>query len=102
MAGKKIYGEEKKQISLSLTKTAVKWLETKKVELTARSLSDVIERMAREQNETSDPPPGDEQNQTLVLNQKDSEALVKALLDPCSHNESLRTVRAMYEQVISA
>ena len=101
MAGKKIYGEEKKQISLSLTKTAVKWLEAKQAQLTARSLSDVIERMAREQNEALNPL-SNEQNQTLELNQEDSEALVKALLNPRSHNEALRTIRALYEQVISA
>lgn len=50
MAGKKIYGEKKNQVCLSLTETAVKWLETKQTQLTARSLSDAIERMAREQD----------------------------------------------------
>jgi uncharacterized protein (DUF1778 family) len=124
MAGKKIYGEKKKQISLSLTKTAVKWLEAKQAQLTARSLSDVIERMAREQSEALDLS-SDEQNQTLVLNQEDSEALVKALLNPPSSikltlnkedsealakvllnpplpNEALRAAALKYKQIISA
>ncbi len=33
---------------LNLTQTAIKWLEEKQAELSANSLSDVIERMARE------------------------------------------------------
>ncbi len=47
MAGKKIYGEEKRRVNLTLTQTAVKWLEEKRIELGANSLSDVIEKMAR-------------------------------------------------------
>ncbi|MEO1378140.1 MAG: hypothetical protein AAFW70_28480 [Cyanobacteria bacterium J06635_10] len=47
MARKKIYGEEKRRVNLTLTQTAVKWLEDKRVELGANSLSDVLERMAR-------------------------------------------------------
>ena len=48
MARKKIYSETKVRLSLSLTETAIKWLEVKQAQLTASSLSDVIERMARE------------------------------------------------------
>lgn len=48
MARKKIYSEEKRRLSLTLTDTAIKWLESKQTQLTASSLSDVIERMARE------------------------------------------------------
>lgn len=48
MARKKIYGEAKARLSLSLTETAIKWLEAQQTHLTASSLSDVIERMARE------------------------------------------------------
>lgn len=49
MAGKKIYGEAKRKLNLTLTDTAIKWLEAKQTELTANSLSDAIERMARKQ-----------------------------------------------------
>ena len=97
MAGKKFYGEAKNRLNLSLTETAVKWLEAKQAQLTARSLSDVIERMAREQNETPDPP-GNEQNQTLILNQEDSAALVKALLNPPLPNEALKAAAVWYHQ----
>lgn len=48
MPRKKIYSEPKRSINLSLTQTATKWLEEKRVQLTASSLSDVIERLARE------------------------------------------------------
>lgn len=48
MPRKKMYSEPKARLSLSLTETATKWLEAKQVELTASSLSDVIERLARE------------------------------------------------------
>ncbi|WP_333148288.1 hypothetical protein [Microcoleus sp. B13-B6] len=48
MPRKKIYSEPKRKVNLSLTETATKWLEFKQVELTASSLSDVIERLARE------------------------------------------------------
>jgi uncharacterized protein (DUF1778 family) len=94
MGRKKIYSESKSKLNLSLTETAIKWLEAKQAQLTARSLSDAIERMAREQNETSDPP-GDEQTQTLTLNQEDSEALVKVLLNPPSPNEALLVAAAL-------
>ncbi len=47
MAGKKIYNESKRRFTMTLTDTAIKWLEDKQLELGANSLSDVIERMAR-------------------------------------------------------
>ncbi|MEG4425140.1 MULTISPECIES: hypothetical protein [unclassified Microcoleus] len=46
MPRKKIYSEPKRKVNLSLTETATKWLEEKRVQLTASSLSDVIERLA--------------------------------------------------------
>jgi hypothetical protein len=48
MPRKKIYSEPKRKINLSLTETATKLLEEKRVQLTASSLSDVIDRLARE------------------------------------------------------
>ncbi len=48
MAGKKIYNESKRRFTMTLTETAIQWLEQKQIELSANSLSDVIERMARE------------------------------------------------------
>ncbi|GFZ91899.1 hypothetical protein CYANOKiyG1_02370 [Okeania sp. KiyG1] len=48
MAGKKIYGESKRRFTMTLTETAIQWLEEKQHQLGANSLSDVIERMARE------------------------------------------------------
>lgn len=48
MAGKKIYNESKRRFTMTLTQTAIQWLEQKQLELRANSLSDVIERMARE------------------------------------------------------
>lgn len=48
MAGQKIYGESKRRFTMTLTKTAIQWLEEKQVEMGANSLSDVIERLARE------------------------------------------------------
>ena len=48
MSGKKIYGEPKRRFTMTLTETAIKWLEEKQKELGANSLSDVIERMARQ------------------------------------------------------
>jgi hypothetical protein len=48
MPRKKIYSEPKRKVNLSLTETATKWLEEKQLQLTASSLSDVIERLARE------------------------------------------------------
>jgi uncharacterized protein YjiS (DUF1127 family) len=47
MAGKKIYNESKRRFTMTLTQTAIQWLEQKQQELGANSLSDVIERMAR-------------------------------------------------------
>ncbi|MEO1432738.1 MAG: hypothetical protein AAFV71_27455 [Cyanobacteria bacterium J06633_8] len=47
MAGKKIYGEEKRRVNLTLTQTAIDWLEKQKEELGANSLSDVLEKLAR-------------------------------------------------------
>lgn len=72
MAGKKFYDEAKSRLNLSLTKTAVKWLETKQAQLTARSLSDAIERMARERNEVPSLP-SNGKDQTLELNVEDEE-----------------------------
>lgn len=48
MARKKIYSEPKRSLNLTLTETAIKWLEVKQAQLTASSLSDAIERLARE------------------------------------------------------
>lgn len=48
MARKKIYSERKRRLNLTLTDTAIKWLESQQIQLTASSLSDTIERMARE------------------------------------------------------
>lgn len=47
MSRKKIYSEPKRKVNLSLTQTAIEWLEVKKLQLTASSLSDAIERLAR-------------------------------------------------------
>jgi len=47
MSGKKIYDEPKRRFTMTLTQTAINWLEVKRLELGANSLSDVIERMAR-------------------------------------------------------
>lgn len=48
MAGKKIYNESKRRFTMTLTETAIKWLESMKEEMGANSLSDVIERLARQ------------------------------------------------------
>ncbi len=48
MPRKKIYNEHKRRFTMTLTDTAIKWLSEKQTELGANSLSDVIERMARE------------------------------------------------------
>lgn len=48
MAGKKIYNESKRRFTMTLTETAIQWLEQKQLELGANSLSDVIERMTQE------------------------------------------------------
>lgn len=88
MGRKKIYSEDKRRIDLTLTETAIQWLRTKQVELTARSLSDAIERMAREENEVPCLP-DNEEDQTLKLDSGDSEFLVKALLNPPSPKKAL-------------
>jgi hypothetical protein len=48
MPRKKIYNELKRRFTMTLTETAIQWLEQKQEELGANSLSDVIERMARQ------------------------------------------------------
>ena len=48
MVRKKIYAEAKRRFTMTLTETAIQWLEEKQIEMQAGSLSDVIERMARE------------------------------------------------------
>ena len=48
MARKKIYAEEKRRFTMTLTQTAIQWLEQKQIDIKASSISDVIERMARE------------------------------------------------------
>lgn len=48
MARKKIYSEAKRRFTMTLTETAIQWLEEKQNEMQAGSLSDVVERMARE------------------------------------------------------
>ena len=53
MARKKIYSEAKRRLNLTLTDTAIKWLESRQTQLTASSLSDAIERMARDSPKTS-------------------------------------------------
>ena len=50
MARPKIYGEEKRKTTLTLTETAFKWLEEQKDLLGANSISDTIERMARKKD----------------------------------------------------
>lgn len=93
MGRKKIYSEDKRRIDLTLTETAIKWLRTKQVELAATSLSDAIERMAREQNEVPCLP-DNEKDQTLKLNSEDSEALVETLFNPPSPNKALLAAAA--------
>lgn len=48
MVRKKIYSESKRRFTMTLTETAINWLQKKQMEMQAGSLSDVIERMARE------------------------------------------------------
>ncbi len=48
MARKKIYSETKRRFTMTLTETAIAWLNQQQIEMKAGSLSDVIERMARE------------------------------------------------------
>lgn len=47
MAIKKIYNEEKRRFTMTLTGTALEWLSQKRMELGANGISDVIGRMAR-------------------------------------------------------
>lgn len=49
MARKKIYDEPKRRFTMTLTETAIQWLETKQLKIGANSLSDVIERIARKE-----------------------------------------------------
>jgi hypothetical protein len=44
---KTIYNEPKNKTTLSLTKTALEWLEREREKLNANSLSDALEKMAR-------------------------------------------------------
>lgn len=48
MPARKIYNESKRRFTMTLTQTAIQWLETQKQEMQANSLSDVIERLARQ------------------------------------------------------
>jgi hypothetical protein len=48
MNGKTLYTEKKGRLDLSLTPTAIAWLESQRDRLAARGLSDTIERLARE------------------------------------------------------
>jgi uncharacterized protein YjiS (DUF1127 family) len=47
MPRKKIYNEPKRRFTMTLTETAINWLEEERVRIGANSLSDTIERMAR-------------------------------------------------------
>ena len=47
MPSKKIDGEPNRRFTMTLTRTAINWLESQQKTLEANSLSDVIERMAR-------------------------------------------------------
>ena len=47
MSRKKIYNESKRQVTMTLTETAIRWLEQEKESIGANSLSDTIEPMAR-------------------------------------------------------
>lgn len=48
MPAKKIYNESKRRFTMTLTETAIEWLESMKQEMGANSLSDVVERLARQ------------------------------------------------------
>lgn len=50
MPRQKIYGEAKRKTTLTLTETAFRWLESIRSDLKATSISDAIERMARDSN----------------------------------------------------
>jgi uncharacterized protein YjiS (DUF1127 family) len=47
MPRKKIYDEPKRRFTMTLTETAISWLEQERKRIGANSLSDAIERMAR-------------------------------------------------------
>lgn len=47
MARKKIYEETKRRFTMTLTETAIQWLIAQQKEMNAGSVSDTIERMAR-------------------------------------------------------
>ncbi len=47
---KKIYFETKRRFTMTLTQTAIAWLEKKREEMEAGSASDVIEKLARKDN----------------------------------------------------
>jgi predicted CopG family antitoxin len=48
MPAKKIYNESKRRFTMTLTQTAIEWLEAMKEDIGANSLSDVVERLARQ------------------------------------------------------
>ena len=48
MAGKNIYNQPKRRFTMTLTESAISWLESMKGEMGANSLSDVVERLARQ------------------------------------------------------
>ena len=49
MPRKKIYDQPKRRFTMTLTETAISWLEQERKRIGANSLSDAIERMARNQ-----------------------------------------------------
>lgn len=51
MPREKIYGESKQRFTMTLTDTAIQWLKNQQKQMGANSLSDVIERMARQDTE---------------------------------------------------
>jgi hypothetical protein len=50
MARPRIYQEPKQRLEVSITQTALKWLEKQKDALDARSISDTVERLARKES----------------------------------------------------
>ena len=44
------YQEPKRRLEVSITKTALDWLETQKEALDAKSISDTVERLARQED----------------------------------------------------
>ena len=51
MSRKKIYNESKRQVTMTLTETAIRWLEQEKESIGANSLSDTIEHSAKQKGE---------------------------------------------------